>query len=123
MSRRKAAAAEQPTLPGTSSRYRPGTIEKHAAREMTDARSAGVLSESTRSLQAAYTTLARELDRAEREGDRYGKIYTVREMLKVRQALTPSLVGDGEEGPQTVEEFVAGLPAAPVGDPPAGPAA
>lgn len=113
MTRRKPT---QPALPGTSERYRPGTIERNAAADITAL--ATVLPAGTTALQSAYKTLARELDRAEKERDRYGKIYAAREMLKIRQSLTPMTGDDAEDAPQTVDEFIAGLPAAPVGDAP-----
>ena len=77
----------QPRLPGTASRAKRGVVERAAGADLTALRREDVLPTGSEALQAAFRLLAREVDRADLEQDRYGKINATRELRNVRQAL------------------------------------
>lgn len=64
-----------------------GAVEIAAARDLEQLRDS--IGEGCEALEATFQLLARELDRAEREGDRYGKINTARQLQSVRRELAP----------------------------------
>lgn len=111
MTRRK-RQAEQPTLPGTKARYRPGRVERAAVADITELDKAGRLPAGSAALADSYKLLAREVDRAELEEDRWGKAKVVSEM----RAVWAMLVADGQGDAETIDEFVASLPTAAAGD-------
>jgi hypothetical protein len=111
MTRRKAA---QPALPGIKKRYVAGRVERHSVADIQALHDAGRLPLGSEALADSFKLLAREVDRAESEGDRWGKAKTVAEMRYVWTLLAGR--DPGVES-KTIEEWLASLPKAPVGDP------
>lgn len=64
-----------------------GTVERAAQSDLRTLRAAGSIPEGMGALEAAYRLTARELDRAEREQDRWGKLNASRELRAVRERL------------------------------------
>lgn len=64
-----------------------GTVERAAERDLRVLRGAGTIPDGMGALEAAYRLTARELDRAEREQDRWGKLNASRELRAVRERL------------------------------------
>jgi hypothetical protein len=83
-----------------------GDVELAAARDLDELRDQ--LPDGSAALEAAYQLLARELDRAERERDRYGKINTVRQLQAIRRELAPVRA---EIDAATVDDFFAAMSA------------
>lgn len=109
--RKKGAAAKkapaQPKLPGTSPTRRRGVVERAAGADLSKLRDLEVMPDGTAALQDAYRLLAREMDRAESERDRYGKINTARELRNLRQNLAPVTAASGA---MTIEDILDGIP-------------
>lgn len=73
--------------------------ERDAAADLRQLGELELLPPGAAALARAYRLLAREMDRAEREGDRWGKIGAARELRATRErlgALVP-LPADGDE--------------------------
>jgi hypothetical protein len=64
-----------------------GVVERASERDLRDLRSAGTIPQGMAALEAAYRLTAREVDRAEREADRWGKLNATRELRAVRERL------------------------------------
>lgn len=103
----------QPTL--FNERHRPGTVERHAVADLTELRQLERLPAGSLAVQDAYKQVAREIDRAEKERDRWGKIRAVSELVKIRLALAPEVADGTTEG---LDDWIAGLPTAAAGDTP-----
>lgn len=61
----------------------------------------------TGAIQQTYQLLAGEIDQAHRELDRYAVVAAARELLRVREALSPVAVADAGE---TIESLLGSLP-------------
>jgi hypothetical protein len=96
-------------LPLTAGRRSRGVVERAAGTDLRLLTQLELIAPGSKALEAAYRQLARELDRAEAERDRYGTINAARELLRVRAALAPTTAGGGEHDP---DAFVAELSAA-----------
>jgi hypothetical protein len=83
-----------------------GPVEVAAARDLEQLRDQ--ISDGCQALEATYQLLARELDRAEVEGDRYGKINTARQLQAIRRDLAPVRA---EIDAATVDDFFAAMSA------------
>jgi hypothetical protein len=83
-----------------------GAVELAAAADLVDL--AGRITDACAALEATYQLLAREIDRAEAEGDRYGKINTARQLQAIRRDLAPVRA---EIDATTVDEFFAAMSA------------
>ncbi len=84
-------------LPLDASRRSRGTAERDAGADLSELRRLELLPAASKAVQTAYRYLARELDRARAEGDRYGQINAAREILRIRAALgstDPTATGD-----------------------------
>ena len=82
-------------------------MERHAAADLRVLDALEVIPPGSEALKSVFRLLGREFDLANTEGDRYGKINTAREMLRVRDALAPTKI---EIGGYTIEDILAELP-------------
>lgn len=74
-----------------------GTVERACATDLAELRKAGTLPPGTAAIQAAYRVAGREVDRAKREGDRWGELGASRELRALREQLgidRPQTTGD-----------------------------
>jgi uncharacterized membrane protein YcjF (UPF0283 family) len=83
-------------------------VERAASADLRALRAEQLIPPGCAALEAAYRLMAREVDRAEREHDRYGKINTVRELVRVRQVLAGT---DAVADAATLDELHADLAA------------
>jgi hypothetical protein len=83
-----------------------GAVEIAAARDLEQIRD--MVTDGCQALEAAYLLLARELDRSEAEGDRYGKINTTRQLQAISRDLAPVRA---EIDAATVDDFFASMSA------------
>ncbi len=98
---------DQDKLPGTSTRRKQGTVERHANADIRALKQAGVVPEGTEALQSVYRQLARTFDDAARNGETHWKVTSGREMLRVREALAPITP---RTGGVTIEEILDAIP-------------
>jgi hypothetical protein len=83
-----------------------GAIETAAAGDVAYLRDEDLVDDGVKALELSYLLMAREVDRAETEKDRYGKINAARELRSLRQQLAafgPAVTG------ASLEEFWAEL--------------
>lgn len=105
MTARKRTPGQLPLDAGNRKR---GVVERAAGTDLRLLTQLELIPPGSKALEAAYRQLARELDRAETERDRYGTINAARELLRVRAALAPTTV----EMDHDPDAFVAELSAA-----------
>lgn len=92
-----------------------GTVERAVAADIRALAELELLPPAVKAIAASCRLVARELDRAEREKDRWGKLAAARELARLRAqlgALTPLPVDD------ELDDQVAGLAAALRDNPP-----
>jgi hypothetical protein len=77
-------------LPGTAPRYSPGVVEKAASADLRMLNALELLPPGSGAIAQAYRLLAREIDRSEREHDRYGKINAAARLAQLRDRLGPA---------------------------------
>lgn len=64
-----------------------GVIERACGTDLAYMSREGLLPAATSALQSAYRTIGREIDRAKREGDRWGLVAASRELRSLREQL------------------------------------
>lgn len=90
MAARKAKKApDQLALDGTAEAYRKGTTERAAERDLTALRKDKTIGSGMGALEVAYRLAAREVDRAERGEDLWGKMKATAELRALRERLAP----------------------------------
>ncbi len=94
-------------LGAASGRRRRGAVERQALSDLRTLRQLEAMPPGTGALEQTYLLLAGEIDQAHRELDRYAVVAAVRELLRVREALSPVAMG-GDSA--SIEELLAGLP-------------
>lgn len=85
MARARAAA---PSL-WDGEKYKRGRAELDAMADLREMAKLGVLPAGTQAIRTAYRLVAREIDRAERAGDLYGKINAAARLAALRSQLAP----------------------------------
>jgi hypothetical protein len=75
-----------------------GSTERAAEKDLRSMRSTKIVGEAVSALEVAYRLTAREVDRAEREQDRWGKLNAVRELRAVREKLGPMTPATPDDG-------------------------
>jgi hypothetical protein len=85
-----------------------GFVEAAAARDVAYLDETDNLEDGSEALQATYVLLGREIDRAEHEQDRYGKINAAAKLLTIRKDLAP--VGPASNA-ASLDDFFAELSA------------
>lgn len=104
MTRKKTNGQQRlPAVPAGGRRSQ-GTVERHASSDVRALKALEVLPPGTDALQSIYRALGRTFDEAIADNDRYGRINTAREMLRVREALSPIAVAAGG---MSIEEMLA----------------
>lgn len=96
----------QQKLTGTAVRRKVGATERYAGTDVRRLRELELVPPGMEALEKVYRDLGRTFDEALADDDRYGRINTAREMLRVRQALAP-MVADA--GGLTIEDMLAEL--------------
>jgi hypothetical protein len=79
----------QPALDGLAEVYKKRATERAAEADLRDLRKAGQMAVATSALATAYRLVAREVDRAETEEDRWGKMKAASELRAIRVQLAP----------------------------------
>jgi hypothetical protein len=102
----------EPHLPGITARpgRTQGTIERHAAADLRELKRIDAIPPGMESICSALRQLARQVDDAAREDDRYSVIMGTSQLLKLRLALTPGPISEPDDA---IERFLAALPATP----------
>lgn len=90
-------------------RAKRGITERAAGSDLTQLRNLKMIPTGCEALATAYRLLAREVDRAEDDEDRYGKINAVRELRNVRNSLAGV---DPNATPEELDDLLAGVSAA-----------
>lgn len=96
MARSKRPTAGQLTLEAGAGRRRKGGVERAAEADLRELRKAESIPPGMGALEAAYRLVAREVDRTEAEGDRWGKLNAARELRATRERLgivAPDMTG------------------------------
>jgi hypothetical protein len=87
-----------------------GTIERNAARDLRELEKLDAIPPGMEAIKSAIRQVARQLDAAAREDDRYSVITASSQLLKLRLALTPGAIHEHDDG---IERLIAALPATP----------
>lgn len=87
--RKPKKSAEQLELDGTATAWKKKAVERAAESDLRELRSTHSLSQAVSALAVAYRLCAREVDRAELEEDRWGKMKATSELRALRERLGP----------------------------------
>jgi hypothetical protein len=72
---------------GAAAPRRKGSAERDAELDLRSLRAAATIPPGMKAIETAYRLIAREVDRAELEQDRYGKLNAARELRALRERL------------------------------------
>lgn len=87
--RKPKKSPDQLALDGTAEAYRKGPTERAAERDLTALRKDKSISAGVAALEVSYRLAAREVDRAERGEDLWGKMKATAELRALRERLAP----------------------------------
>jgi len=92
-----------------------GPVERASREDMTVLNDLGVIPAGSKALEATYRRLARQIDKATDEDDRYGVINSARELRQLRAGLGVTTGGADDDA---LREFMVGVLEAVTESPP-----